>query len=87
VRSNEILRPPLFRTTWEKLLSFSFAQHAPLSTVITRTSDVLYTNKKHPFLTKEKGFVPVGQLKPGMHVLLADGRVGVIMGRAIASKF
>jgi len=28
----------------------------------------------------EKGFVPVGQLKLGMHVLRADGRIGVITG-------
>lgn len=44
----------------------------------TRKSEVIHTNEKHPFLTKEKGFIPVSQLKPGMHVLEADGSYGVI---------
>ena len=44
------------------------------------TSEVLHTNKKHPFLTVEKGFVQVGQIKLGMHVVEADGQVGVISG-------
>jgi hypothetical protein len=43
-------------------------------------SEVIHTNKKHPFLTVEKGFLPVGQMKLGMHVVEADGRVGVITG-------
>ena len=43
-------------------------------------SEVLHTNKKHPFLTVEKGFLPVGQIKLGMHVVEADGQVGVISG-------
>jgi guanyl-specific ribonuclease Sa len=41
---------------------------------------VIHTNKKHPFFTEEQGFVPVGQLKLGMHVLRADGYYGVITG-------
>ena len=41
-------------------------------------SEVLHTNKKHPFLTVEKGFLPVGQMKLGMHVVEANGHVGVI---------
>jgi hypothetical protein len=44
------------------------------------SSEVLHTNKKHPFLTVEKGFVPVGQIKLGMHVVEADGQVGVVSG-------
>jgi RHS repeat-associated protein len=38
----------------------------------------LHTTSEHPFLTKEKGFLPAGQLKPGMHVLRADGSFGVV---------
>jgi hypothetical protein len=44
------------------------------------TNEVLHTNKKHPFLTVEKGFLPVGQIKLGMHVVEADGYLGVISG-------
>ena len=42
------------------------------------THEVIHTNKKHPFLTVEKGFLPVGQIKVGMHVVEADGQTGVI---------
>lgn len=45
---------------------------------VTRQKEVLHTNEKHPFLTKEKGFIPVSQLKPRMHVLQADGSYGVV---------
>jgi len=41
-------------------------------------SEVIHTNSKHPFLTVEKGFLPVGQIRVGMHVLRADGLVGVV---------
>jgi hypothetical protein len=44
------------------------------------TSEVIHTNKKHPFLTVEKGFLPVAQIKLGMHVVEANGQVGVISG-------
>jgi hypothetical protein len=44
------------------------------------TSEVIHTNQKHPFLTQEKGFLPVGQIKLGMHVLEADGQYGVVTG-------
>ena len=44
----------------------------------TLKDEVLHTNERHPFLTKEKGFLPVSQLKPGMHVLEADGRYGAV---------
>jgi RHS repeat-associated protein len=46
----------------------------------TKTSETIHTNKKHPFLTKEKGFLQVGQIKLGMHVLRADGTYGVVTG-------
>jgi RHS repeat-associated protein len=44
----------------------------------SQQKEVVHTNERHPFLTKEKGFVPVSQLKPGMHVLQADGSYGVV---------
>jgi hypothetical protein len=61
-------------------LTLTTKTHAPHSAVTTTTSEVIHTNKKHPFFTEEQGFVPVGQLKLGMHVLRADGRYGVITG-------
>jgi len=61
-------------------LTLTTATHAPHSTTVSKTSETIHTNKKHPFFTLEKGFVPVGQLKLGMHVLRADGRIGVITG-------
>ena len=45
----------------------------------TKTSETIHTNKKHPFLTK-KGFLPVGQITVGMHVLRADGTYGMVTG-------
>src|SRR5579884_37656 len=47
---------------------------------VSRQSEVIHTNKKHPFFTKERGFLPVGQIKLGMHVLRADGTHGVVTG-------
>src|SRR5579884_799801 len=47
---------------------------------VSRQSEVIHTNKKHPFFTKERGFLPVGQIKLGMHVLRADGTYGVVTG-------
>jgi hypothetical protein len=38
------------------------------------------TTQQHPFFTLEKGFLPVGQLRLGMHVLRVGGGVGVITG-------
>ncbi len=49
-------------------------------TEVTKTSETLHTNKKHPFLTEEKGFLPVGQITLGMHILEADGMYGVVTG-------
>ena len=43
-----------------------------------KTQEVVHTNKKHPFFTREKGFLPVGQIKVGMHLLRADGRYGIV---------
>jgi len=61
-------------------LTITTNTHAPHSTKVTKTKEVLHTNQKHPFYTLEKGFVPVGQLKLGMHVLRANGQFGVITG-------
>jgi len=61
-------------------LTITMNTHAPHSTKVTKTKEVVHTNQKHPFFTLEKGFVPVGQLKLGMHVLRADGQFGVITG-------
>jgi len=47
---------------------------------VAKTSEVVHTNQKHPFFTLEHGFLPVGQIKLGMHILRADGRVGVVTG-------
>src|SRR5712692_7147639 len=46
----------------------------------TKTSEVIHTNQKHPFFTMEHGFLPVGRIKLGMHLLRGDGRVGVVTG-------
>jgi len=46
----------------------------------TKTSEVVHTTSEHPFFTAEQGFVAAGNLKLGMHVLRADGSVGMITG-------
>jgi len=61
-------------------LTLTIQTYAPHSTLTTRTSEVIHTNKKHPFLTVEQGFLPVGQMVVGMHVERADGNVGVVTG-------
>jgi RHS repeat-associated protein len=53
------------------------AQHGKTA---LRTSETIHTNQKHPFLTAEKGFVTVGHLRVGMHIVRAGGGVGVITG-------
>ena len=45
--------------------------------------EVIHTSSEHPFLTTEHGFVPAGKVKVGMHVLRADGSVGVVTGWGI----
>ncbi len=61
-------------------LTMTTTIHAPHSTTVTKKSEVVHTNQKHPFFTQEKGFLPVGQIKPGMHILRADGAYGVVTG-------
>lgn len=61
-------------------LTITTTTHAPHSTVGKKSSEVVHTTEDHPFYTLEHGFVPVHDLKPGMHVLQADGQVGVITG-------
>ena len=53
------------------------AQHDKLA---SKLREVIHTNKKHPFFTQEKGFVPVSQITLGMHILEADGQYGVVIG-------
>jgi len=52
-------------------LTITSQTHPPLKS--SQQSEVVHTTQKHPFLTVEKGFLPVGQIKLGMHVLRADG--------------
>ena len=59
-------------------LTITSQTHPPLKA--NQQSEVVHTTQKHPFLTVEKGFLPVSQIKLGMHVLRADGSVGVITG-------
>ena len=47
--------------------------------------EVVHTTSEHPFFTTEQGFVPAGKLKVGMHVLRADGSVGVVTGWKVVS--
>lgn len=47
----------------------------------SQISEVLHTNQKHPFLTVEKGFVPVSAIAPGMHVIGANGTTGLVTER------
>lgn len=61
-------------------LTIMTTTHAPHSTVGKKSSEVVHTNQKHPFYTLERGFIPVRNLKLGMHVLRADGQIGVITG-------
>jgi RHS repeat-associated protein len=44
----------------------------------TTQEETVHTTAKHPFLTAEQGWVKAGQLQPGMHVIRADGQVGVV---------
>ncbi len=46
----------------------------------TKSSEVVHTNKKHPFFTLEHGFLPVAKIMIGMHILHANGSVGVVTG-------
>ena len=61
-------------------LTLTTTTKAQQSKAPTKTSETIHTNKKHPFLTVEKGFVTVGQLRVGMHVVRAGGGVGAITG-------
>ncbi len=40
--------------------------------------ETVHTTAKHPLLTVEQGWMQAGQLQPGMHVLRAEGQVGVV---------
>ncbi|MHB8595880.1 MAG: RHS repeat-associated core domain-containing protein [Ktedonobacteraceae bacterium] len=47
---------------------------------VVRTNETVHTTSEHPFLTAERGFLPAGKIKAGMHILRADGSTGVITG-------
>jgi RHS repeat-associated protein len=66
-------------------LTLTQSVHAPHSAVLSKVSETIHTNKKHPFFTEEYGFLPVAQLKLGMHILQADGHDGVVTGWRIVS--
>jgi HNH/Endo VII superfamily nuclease toxins len=36
--------------------------------------------KHYPFLTAEKGFLPVGQITLGLHIVEANGQTGIVSG-------
>ena len=59
-------------------LTLTVQMHAPHSAVTHRKSEVVHTNKKHPFLTVEHGFLNVASVKVGMHIERADGTVGTV---------
>lgn len=40
--------------------------------------EVVHTTSRHPFLTLERGFIPVSQLQVGMHVLGENGDAGIV---------
>jgi len=44
-----------------------------------QVEELVHTTSEHPFLTEEAGFVAAGRLQVGMHVLRADGTVGVVV--------
>jgi len=66
-------------------LTLAVQTRVQYSTLTPRISEVIHTNKKHPFLTVEQGFLPVAQITVGMHVERADGSVGVVTGRLLVS--
>lgn len=45
---------------------------------LSAKSEIIHTTSEHPFLTLEKGFLPVSKLYPGMHILREDGSFGVV---------
>jgi len=59
-------------------LTLTVQTHAPHSVVTHRKSEIVHTNKKHPFLTVEHGFLNVASVKVGMHIERADGTVGTV---------
>jgi RHS repeat-associated protein len=54
-------------------LTITHAVHTQHGKAVKASNEVIHTNKKHPFLTVEKGFLPVGKIKLGMHVVEANG--------------
>ncbi len=61
-------------------ITIATVSHSPSHKVQVSRGEVLHTTSEHPFLTLEKGFLPAGHLSIGMHILRADGGVGIIIG-------
>jgi RHS repeat-associated protein len=59
-------------------LTMIFTTSAHAGKLAQKKSEVIHTNRKHPFLTVEKGFVPVASLHIGMHIVRAHGSAGVV---------
>lgn len=51
----------------------TFSHHDPVLTELVIDGEWIETTPEHPFYTLEEGWVPAGELKPGMHVRQADG--------------
>ena len=45
---------------------------------LTVAGEILVTTPEHPFMTKEAGWLPAGNLWVGAHVLTADGKYGAV---------
>jgi len=61
-------------------ITIATISHSPSHKVQLSRGELLHTTSEHPFLTLEKGFLPAGHLSIGMHILRADGGVGIITG-------
>jgi len=62
-------------------ITSTIATHQGKSAI--RRGEVIHTTNEHPFLTTEHGSVPAGKVKVGMHMLRADGSVGMVTGWGI----
>jgi hypothetical protein len=66
-------------------LTLRFPSSTYQSGLPTQRTEVIHTNERHPFLTKEKGFTPVSEITPGTHIVRADGSTGVVTTRTVDS--
>ncbi len=59
-------------------LTITSTQAASKDHPAQEVSETIHTNKKHPFLTVEAGFVTVANLVVGMYIVKADGTAGMV---------